>query len=268
MLARLETVHGSQRQTTIIALRSLFGRAKKNGTICKHLTGRIRVGQREEGVIQPLEPGHINGSVAAVPHPADRLILPLAAVHAARLAAIWHLQIDDLDIGNRRLPIDGCTRPMDELTLQAARERLESRRRRWPDTANPHLLINKRTALGTGPIGKSSVAGPALHRQTATLERLRMDRRLEEALVHGPDPLHLARCSASARRPRSATRAPPAFTWHGTWSPPRDFTANPRVHPLGIGLLDPRVPAENPSVFANSRASRGPAEVSRKAAMR
>jgi hypothetical protein len=27
---------------------------------------------------------------------------------------------------------------------------------------------------------------------TATLERLRADRQLEEALTHGPDPLHLA----------------------------------------------------------------------------
>jgi integrase len=170
----------------------LFGRAKKNGTIFKNPTSRIRVGQRAEGVIQPLEPEHINGSVAAVTHPADRLILALAAVHAARSAAIRRLQLDDLDIGNRRLSIDGRTRPMDELTLQVAREWLGFRRRRWPDTANPHLLINKHTALGTGPIGKSSVAGSALHRQTVTLERLRMDRQLEEALAHGPDPLHLA----------------------------------------------------------------------------
>ncbi|WP_406470334.1 hypothetical protein OH738_30970 [Streptomyces hirsutus] len=28
--------------------------------------------------------------------------------------------------------------------------------------------------------------------QDATLERLRVDRQLEEALPHGPDPLHLA----------------------------------------------------------------------------
>ncbi|BFO18189.1 hypothetical protein SHKM778_45770 [Streptomyces sp. KM77-8] len=192
VLTHLETVQGSQRQTTIIALRSLFGRAKKNGTIFKNPTSRIRVGQREEGVIQSLEPEHINGSIAAVTHPADRLILALAAVHATRPAAIRRLRLDDLDIGNRRLSIDGRTRPLDELTLQGIWEWLEFRRFRWPDTANPHLLINEHTALGTGLIGKSSVAGPALHRQTATLERLRMDRQLEEALAHGPDPLHLA----------------------------------------------------------------------------
>jgi hypothetical protein len=32
----------------------------------------------------------------------------------------------------------------------------------------------------------------ALRGQTATLERLRVDRQLEDALTHGPDPLHLA----------------------------------------------------------------------------
>jgi hypothetical protein len=31
-----------------------------------------------------------------------------------------------------------------------------------------------------------------LRGKTATLERLRVDRQLEEALTHGPDPLHLA----------------------------------------------------------------------------
>jgi hypothetical protein len=61
----------------------------------------------------------------------------------------------------------------------------------WPDTANPHILINKQTALETAPISGVSVSA-ALRGQTATLERLRVDRQLEEALVHGPDPLHLA----------------------------------------------------------------------------
>ncbi|GGZ36491.1 hypothetical protein GCM10010387_33190 [Streptomyces inusitatus] len=78
-----------------------------------------------------------------------------------------------------------------EQKLQLALAWLDYRRRRWPDTANPHLLINKQTAPETGPISGVSVSA-ALRGQTATLERLRVDRQLEEALVHGPDPLHLA----------------------------------------------------------------------------
>lgn len=191
VLAHLDSVHGQQRRSSLIALRSLFGRAKKNGTIFKNPTNRIRVGQQETGILQPLEPEHVQSSVAAATKPADRLILALAAVHAARTGAIRRLQLDDLDIGNRRLTVDGRVRPLDELTLQLAMAWLEHRRRRWPDTANPHLLINKQTALETGPITGDSAAA-ALRGQTATLEKLRADRQLEEALTHGPDPLHLA----------------------------------------------------------------------------
>ncbi|MCF3136643.1 hypothetical protein IPZ69_41290 [Streptomyces olivochromogenes] len=191
VLAHLETVHGSQHKHTLVALRSLFARAKKNGTVFKNPTSRIRVGQQETGVIQPLAAEDVRSSVAAVTRPADRLILALAAVHAARPGAIRRLQLDDLDIGNRRLVIDDRVRPLDELTLQATIAWLEHRQRRWPDTANPHLLINKQTALEAGPISGVSISA-ALRGQTATLERLRVDRQLEEALVHGPDPLHLS----------------------------------------------------------------------------
>ncbi|MCX5009540.1 hypothetical protein OG765_00795 [Streptomyces sp. NBC_00555] len=191
VLAQLDALHGGQRQHTLIVLRSLFRQAKKNGTIFKNPTSRIRVGQREYGILQPLEPEHINTSVAAVTKPADRLVLALAAVHAARSGAIRRLQLDDLDIGNHKLTIDGRIRRLDDLTLHVALEWLEFRRRRWPDTANPHLLINKITALGTGPVSGVTLSEP-FRGQTATLEQLRVDRQLEEALVHGPDPLHLA----------------------------------------------------------------------------
>jgi hypothetical protein len=68
---------------------------------------------------------------------------------------------------------------------------LDYRRTRWPNTANLHLLITQRTALETGPVGKVWVTG-AVRGLAATLERLRVDRQLEEALARGPDPLHLA----------------------------------------------------------------------------
>jgi hypothetical protein len=87
--------------------------------------------------------------------------------------------------------ITGHARPLDELTHRAILHWLDSRRTRWPNTANPHLLITQQTALETGPVGRHWVT-EAVRRQTATLERLRVDRQLEEALTHGPDPLHLS----------------------------------------------------------------------------
>jgi hypothetical protein len=68
---------------------------------------------------------------------------------------------------------------------------LDYRRTRWPHTANPHLLVNQMTALELGPV-RAHWIDAGFRGQQATLERLRIDRQLEEALTHGPDPLHLA----------------------------------------------------------------------------
>jgi len=77
------------------------------------------------------------------------------------------------------------------LTHQVLTAWLERRRARWPDTANPHLLITQQNATETGPVSNVWARKP-LRGHTATLERLRQDRRLEEALASGGDPLHLA----------------------------------------------------------------------------
>ena len=55
----------------------------------------------------------------------------------------------------------------------------------------PALLINTQTALGTAPVSRTWV-NAALRGHAATIEALRVDRQLEEALATGADPLHLA----------------------------------------------------------------------------
>ncbi|GAA2820730.1 hypothetical protein [Nonomuraea rubra] len=121
----------------------------------------------------------------------DRLIIALAAIHAARPKAIREFQLDDVDLGNRGLTIAGRTRPLDELTRQIILQWLGYRNHRWPSTANQHLLINKQSAMETGPVSKVWMT-ESFRGQAATLERLRVHRQLDEALVTGADPLHLA----------------------------------------------------------------------------
>ncbi|MFF9346295.1 hypothetical protein [Streptomyces sp. NPDC014734] len=75
--------------------------------------------------------------------------------------------------------------------MQLLLDWLEHRRRRWPHTANLHLLINDRTANTTSRAGSHWISAPMRGRD-ATPERLRVDRRPEETMVRGPDPLHLA----------------------------------------------------------------------------
>lgn len=191
VLTHLKTLHGHHRRDQLGALRSLFASAKRSGLIFRNPTSRIKVGQNEYSVLQPLAPSQIDRSVAAATTPAARLILALAAVHAARVAQIGTLMLHDLDIGNRRLTIAGRVRPLDDLTLRLLLDWLEHRRSRWPNTANLHLLINNQTATKTNRASNHWISA-AMRGQDATLERLRVDRQLEEALTHGPDPLHLA----------------------------------------------------------------------------
>jgi len=191
VLTHVKTLHGHHRRDQLIALRSLFAWAKRSGLIFRNPTSRIKVGRYEYGVLQPLAADQVDRAVAAATTPAERLVFALAAVHAARVGQIATLALDDVDLGNRRLVIAGRVRPLDELTLQLLRRWLEHRRERWPNTANLHLLVNSKTAMGTGRVSNFWI-GTAMRGQDATLERLRVDRQLEEALVQGPDPLHLA----------------------------------------------------------------------------
>ena len=79
---------------------------------------------------------------------------------------------------------------MGELTGKILREWLEYRQRRWPRTANPHLLISKESALHHGPVSTAYLI--SLRGLPATLDRLRIDCQLAEAIATGFDPLHLA----------------------------------------------------------------------------
>jgi hypothetical protein len=172
-------------------MRRLFAFCGKTRVIFRDPTRGLRVGQHHYGIVQPLEQRDLDQAVEIANTPVARLVLILAAIHAARKAAIIGLKLEDLDLGNRRLTIAGRTRPIDELSHQILLAWLDHRRTRWPNTAKPHLIINQNSAMGTSPVarlwGKQELRG-----QAATLERLRVDRQIEEALTHGPDPLHLA----------------------------------------------------------------------------
>ncbi|MEV4116550.1 hypothetical protein [Nonomuraea sp. NPDC049695] len=187
----LDGMQGFHRSNFLVAARSLFAFCRKRRSIFRNPTRGIRIGQHPYGLVQRLDQDDIDRATEVATTPAARLVLMLAAVHAARTGAIRSLLLDDVDLGNRRLTIAGRTRPIDEFTHQILLEWLDYRRTRWPNTANPHLLINQLSALGTGPVSKIYFA-KKLRGQAATLERLRVDRQLEEALTHGPDPLHLA----------------------------------------------------------------------------
>ncbi|MCW2932780.1 MAG: hypothetical protein JWM19_3742 [Actinomycetia bacterium] len=203
ILAAAGSLLGHERHYTLSVIRSLFRHCKKNRTIFRDPAARIRVGEKPRNVILPLADDEISQAVSAARDERDRLVLALAAIHAARPKAIRDLQLDDVDLGNRRLTIAGRTRPLDDLTRDMILDWLGYRRQRWPSTANLHLIINQQTAMETGPVSHVKIT-ESFRGQAATLERLRVHRQLDEALTRGPDPLHLA--SMLGLDPKTAIR--------------------------------------------------------------
>ena len=127
------------------------------------------------------------------------------AVHAARWAAIRDLTLDDPGLPNRRITIAGHRQRLGELTYRALRAWLDYRRATWPRTPSRHVLISGKTALGSGPVTRSFLSWN-LQRHGVSIERIRRDRVLREALTARADPLHLALVFGLSRTPPASTR--------------------------------------------------------------
>ena len=199
--AGLEELRGHQLCTAISAVRSLFRFAKKRGLIFANPARRLSAAEPEPSLL-PMTDGEIRAVEQAVTLPGQRLIIALAAVHAARWKAIQALTLDDLDLPNRRITIAGHPQRLGDLSHKALRAWLDYRRATWPHSPNRHVLISKRTALGDAPVSRGYVnfhLGP----RGVSIERIRRDRILHEALAGRPDPLHLSLMFGISERPAS-----------------------------------------------------------------
>ena len=112
--------------------------------------------------------------------------------------------------------------------------------------------------MGAGPVSTIYFAKTKLRGQAATLERLRVDQQLEEALAHGSDPLHLA--AVFGLGPKTAIRyaenARLLLTHQGRGARSRQFprTQGPE---RATEHEDSEVHREDPSVRLNSGISSG-----------
>ena len=207
--AAIAGLRGHKRHQALVALRSLMRHCKKNGLIFTDPAARIRGPERPETIILPLPASRVSAVTASAATPAARLALALAAVYALRPEAIRHLTLGDTDLASRRITLAGQSRPLDDLTRRLITEWLGWRRERWPQTSSPYLLINNQTAMTTRPVSENWLGG-LLRGLGATLEQLRIDRQLDEALTAGPTRSTSPPCSASATKPRSSTPPPHA----------------------------------------------------------
>lgn len=111
-------------------------------------------------------------------------------MHAARPRAIRELTLDDIDLPSRRITLADHRQPLGDLTRNALLAWLDYRRVTWPDTANRHVLLSRISALGTRPVSPDYLDKHQPHGRS--LECIRRDRILQEALATGADPLHLS----------------------------------------------------------------------------
>lgn len=187
--AALEPLRGYQRNNAVHAMRSLFRFAKKRGLTFTNPTVGVKARQIDPDMV-PMTEDEIRFIEQLAIEPAQRVAVALAAEHAARTGTIRNLALDDLDMPNRRITLDGHNQRLGELTYRALKVWLDRRRTTWPLTPNRHVLVNTKTVLNTGP-----VSGPfvrfGLGRNGFSIDRIRADRILHEALTAGPDPLHL-----------------------------------------------------------------------------
>jgi hypothetical protein len=192
LAAQLAPFTGATRLLALSAMRSLFTTLKARRVLFANpaapLTGRAL----QPPPVLPLDDTLRAGLLGRLNEPGERLIVLLAGVHALRPSQICALTLDAIGPAASTMVIGGRARPLDQLTAGHLRAWLQARHARWPATANLHLLINRSTAGGLKPVGRSYVQA-AVRRAGITAAELRADRLLTEALASGGDPLQLTR---------------------------------------------------------------------------
>ena len=187
---------GQPAQDLATALRSLFRALKKERLIFRDPTRGIPV----PSVVRlpvPIATDRLCGLIARAGGPMAQLVIALVAIHGLGRREAPRLLLADLDLPGGRLLVRRSlalhTVYLDDLTRALALAWLRERHRRWPATANPHLLVSQQNAaMDTLPPVSSMVMTEIFQPLGLAPSRLRQDRILDEAR-HTADPVHLMR---------------------------------------------------------------------------
>lgn len=213
---------GGDNHTQAIALRSLFGYLRSRKRIFANPGSRLpaNIG-RHRNLTLPVPARSGSPAPAAAPmSPDEWLVNVLIRHHALPGTTSAGLILDDVDLDRRVLTVAGHRRPLDQLTRDAVTSYLAYRTRRWPRTANRHLLLSRLSALQDGPVSSWWIS-ERITRWNFTLTGLRQDRILEEVAATGTrDPMHLA--SMFGLHPNTAQRYVDAIYGHHDPAPPEE----------------------------------------------
>lgn len=146
---------GQPAQDLATALRSLFRALKQERLVFRDPTRGIPV----TSVVRlpvPIATGRLRGLIDRAGSPMDQLTVALVAIHALGKLEVPRLLLADLNLPGGcllvRRPLSLHTVYLDDLTRALTVGWLRERHRRWPVTANPHLLVSQQTTdMGTCP---------------------------------------------------------------------------------------------------------------------
>ena len=158
-------------------------------------------GAKPTNVPLPLDADAIRDGLNS-PDPARALAVALVAFHGLLADQVRTIMLTDVRDG--RLTVDGRSIPLAGPVQVRLRAYLDHRARRFPNTANPYLLVNRRSAPRLTPVARRY----PWHRLELQPRPLREDRILHEVYATGGDVRRSATCSGSASTPLCATRSP------------------------------------------------------------
>lgn len=171
---------GGRRHIAWTGLKSLFRTLKARKLVFANPTRGMKGSPKATTIPLALDPAVIRAELNS-PNPAIALVVALVAFHALTGKQIRELQLTDISDG--RLALAGRDIPLAAPVRSRLTAWLDHRNRTWPDTANPHLLINRRTAPRLNPVSRESPWAGVTLRPRA----LREDRILHEIHATGGD---------------------------------------------------------------------------------
>lgn len=186
------------------ALRSLFRALRQERIIFRDPTSGITLPAMRRLPV-PIPTDQLRGLIDRADGPMAKLIVTLIAIHGLGKKETTRLLTDDLNLSSGRLLVRRSTGQhtvyLDELTHAHAIAWLSDRHRRWPRTANPHLLATGQTAddARNPPIALTVIDAIFL-KLGLSPSKLRQDRILDEAM-HAADPVHLMRVFGLTAKP-------------------------------------------------------------------
>lgn len=175
---------GTARATVGQGLRSIFTVLKGRKVIFTNPMSRVRTGRPEDREPLPLDEFGELATVRQALNSDDldqAAMTALAAFHGLRNQHLRELLLTDVDgvrlsVGDRRILLAAPVR-------QRLTAWLDHRAAYWSATLNPHLFVNRHTAVRTGPVS-NVYAGKTVGMR---VQRIREDRILHEAHATGGD---------------------------------------------------------------------------------